>query len=751
MNLSITSAVDRQPAFGTPLRLSTVSAVCTIVLMSLTGASAPAATKVAVIVGTDAPAIERRAADDLAVQLEKVFRDVDAAVTTTADGDADQLVLVGSPASNAAVSEAAGDQWPQLSKQGIVIRSLEGDRPTLLAGGGSPTATMWAVYELGHRFGVRYLFRGDYYPNAKKDLDLSGYDVKMEPELKTRTWRTVNDFAVGPESWGLEEHKRFLRQLAKMKFNRLMLSVYPWHPFVSYEFRGVRKQQAVLWWGKQYPVDGDTVGKKVFRGSKLFENPDFAGLRSSSEMMAAGRTHIRGLIDAAHELGMTVGISVSPLEFPKEFQSVLPGSRIGRSLNNLTIVPAADQGPDDGTLRELAATKLRAYLETYPDLDRLYLTLPEFPEWDQHADRALEILKQHGAPADMTVDQLVAAATQRHLIASGERGEQAVRGNLVGLAFLQELFSRHDVPARPNRDRIPLVITSVDPALYPVLEHVVPRGSETLHFIDYTARRIVENKQLLGNVPASKVPSQLILTLADDNVGMLPQSALQSIAILTDELKRGGWDGFSTRYWVPAELDPAVYFLSRASWERSLSARDCHTELFTTMTGNSAAAERLWFAWEALEKATATIDRNDIGFAFPVPGMLMKHYRNTELPDWWETVTEACTNYMTELYRSHGAIDGDAKPLLFYYAKRGEYVLEYLGAVKAVREAGIAKAAGDTEKAIEHLEAALELTYNCINTLSDVAQDQSDRGLIAVLNAHAYRPLMAEYEKLLDE
>ena len=36
-----------------------------------------------------------------------------------------------------------------------------------------------------------------------------------EPTLRLRTWRTVNDFAIGPESWGLAEQKRFLGQLAK--------------------------------------------------------------------------------------------------------------------------------------------------------------------------------------------------------------------------------------------------------------------------------------------------------------------------------------------------------------------------------------------------------------------------------------------------------------------------------------------------------------------------------------------------------
>ena len=52
------------------------------------------------------------------------------------------------------------------------------------------------------------------------------------------------------------------------------------------------------------------------------------------------------------------------------------------------------------------------------------------------------------------------------------------------------------------------------------------------------------------------------------------------------------------------------------------------------------------------------------------------------------------------------------------------------------------------ERALVDLEQALELTYNCINTLSDVAQDQSDRGLIAVMGQYGFRPLMEEFERV---
>ena len=72
-------------------------------------------------------------------------------------------------------------------------------------------------------------------------------------------------------------------------------------------------------------------------------------------------------------------------------------------------------------------------------------------------------------------------------------------------------------------------------------------------------------------------------------------------------------------------------------------------------------------------------------------------------------------------------------------------------ATSAMREAATAKQDGDLDATIEKLEVAVESIYDAIDTLSDVVRDQSDRGLIATLNNFGYKPLVAEYEKVLEE
>ncbi len=722
--------------------------LATVVLLAATvHPAAGTGMAVEVVVGPAASELEQLAARELSGQFERLFGATVSTNRSLAENAA-QVVIVGGPDSNPAVKEALGDRWPEVSDQGIVIRSFQrGEQQGVVVGGGSPVATLWAVYELGYLFGIRYVLREDIYPVTPIPFKLDGFDVVMEPNLRTRTWRTINDFAIGPESWGLADHKRFLKQLAKLKFNRIMLSLWPWHPFVHYEFGGVKKQTATLWFGERYRVDGDTPGRRAFEGVKYFENPDFAGKETYEEMIAAGVAHAQGIVEEAHALGMTVGISISPLEFPKEFAAALPGSKAARGINDLVVRPGAEQAPDDPALKGLVSAKIRAYVETYPTIDTLYLTLPEFPEWDQHAEAAWRKLD---AGSDITLDQLIESAKGRGVIASGERGVRSVKGNVVALAFLKDLFKDGSLLRRADGRKVELAITAVDPALFPILDRVVPEGSAALHFVDYTARRVVENREMLANVPAGKVPSHLILTLADDNVGILAQSVTRRLETLVGEMRRLGWEGFSTRYWQLAELDPSIHYLSRAAFDTEVTARSAHDDLFATITGKQSAADRMWMAYEHIEKATELLDRHDLGFAFPVKGMLMKHYRAEPLEPWWTEVVTHYTEWMTELYRSREASHPRGRGLLFYYAKRSEYNFFYVTAVEALRNAAIAREKGDAEEALTQMEKAVEAVNDAMEAVGFVAQDQSDRGLVAILKAYAYAPLVEEYERMLD-
>jgi hypothetical protein len=624
-----------------------VAAVVVSALWLATSGSANAAEQVVVVVGLGAPDLEHLAAQELVAQFKKLF-DVSVVLTDHIPEKHQNLVLVGGPGKNKATREVIGDSWPKLTDQGFILRSFaQGDRRGVIVAGDRPAATFWAVCELGHRFGIRYLLREDIYP-AKQPLMLSDLDVLMEPEIKLRSWNTLGDGVTGPESWSAADQKKLLRQLAKMKFNQVVLSVRPWQPYFNHQFRGMSRRSATLWRGEKYPIPRDAPGRTAFGTTDSFVNSDFAGTQTHDEITAAGIKHVRGIISAAQRFGMSVGLELSPLEFSREFKRAIPDLVAIPGTNNLAVHPGPGLQPNDAALRELVAAQLRAAVETFADIDTLYFTLPEAAEWKAAVTSVWEQISQQLGP---------------------------------------------DAPKLSQRPSLAF----------------------------------------------------------EGNHGVLSQSTTRRLNAAIDETGRDAGDGFSVRYEMLAELDPTMHYLSRAAWDKTVAARSAHDDLFTTITGGQVIADRLWLGFGHIESATELTAKNGSDFATLSSNMIMKHYRGEPAPEWWEKLTEHYTQAMVELYRARGAADPRAQPLLYYYAKRSEYVLEYLGCIKAIRAAAIAKQEGDIDGAVEQLEAAIESLYNAIDTLGDVAQDPSDRGLIAALNAYAYRPLLAEYERLMDE
>lgn len=725
-----------------------------VVSQTLFAADAP---KIALVVADNAPALEKLAAEELSQQFRKLWQ-ADVQIAANSQAKDREVILIGSPQTNPAVKAAIGNEWPgKLSDQGIVVKSAGGK---LIVGGGSPVATMWAAAELGHQFGIRYHLHGDVYPAAAPEFKIDGWNIVQEPNLRSRTWRTINDFPIGPEAWGIEEHKRVLRQLAKQKFNRVLLATYAWQPFNHFEFGGVKKQSAMLWFGYRYPIDGNTAGRAIFKGAKEFYNPDLAGKKNYDDLTQAGIKLMQGVIDESHRLGLSVGLSFSPLEFPKEFAKALPEARTVHQLESLTVGPGAKQPPDDKLLRDLATAQLRSFLDTYPTLDAIYLTLPEHPEWEEHTEAAWKRLDARtGIGKKVKLKDLEAAAEKRPLIASGARGVRAVRGNITSLDFLQTWLADEKLLKSVDGKRVELYIMDVDPALYPYINELLPKGAGGIHLVDYTARRVAENAGMLKTLPVkqdAKKPAAdptLIFTLADDNVGVLPQLATLHLETLIKSLRQDKWAGFSTRYWISADLDPTIHYLSRAAFDESVTPEQAYEDLVAPNAGGGSVAERLKLGWSYIAKATDLLDQNDIGFAFPVPKMVMKHYAATEAaPKWWQDVSDHYLNAMNEMYRANDGADPSGRKLTYRLARRYEFALEYMTAMQALRAAGEARAKGDKETQLAKLEAAAEGIYNGLTALSTVAADDSGyQGVIAVVTEYGYRPLQKEIEKLQDE
>ena len=392
---------------------------------------------------------------------------------------------------NARPAAATASVWLDAGGSGLAVpddpqsytlrrftRPAGGDH--LLAAGGSPAATLWAVYELVRGWGVQFLLSGDLLPDAPGPLRLPADDRTCTPNLDTRCWRLINDFVCGPESWGLAENRRFIDQLAKHAFNEILLSLWPWQSFVHYEFGGVAKRTGCSWFDFRYPVDEHTVGRELFGGADEFENPDLAGIDDYHERHAAARRLATGIVEHASARGIGSSMSLSLLEYPREFLPVIPGARVARQLAEKTCVPGSDQAPDDPLLVDLARTKISAHLHTYPGVERLFLGFPEHREWLDRAEDAWRSLDDKYAISEvLTLEQALAAARRRTDVHGGsERQVSRVLGDIAMLRLIDCVLEDRSVLERPGH-AAPARILYGQPAeeLLPILPRIAPPGA----------------------------------------------------------------------------------------------------------------------------------------------------------------------------------------------------------------------------------------------------------------------------------
>jgi hypothetical protein len=727
-----------------------VAFLCSLALPALGGGAATSQSprRLSIVVGETATKLERLAAEELAVMLGRLFK-IKAEIAARPDDAAAAVILVGRPSANPALAQAVGSGWPNLTDQGIVLRRLRTAKPTLVVGGGSPVATLWAVYELGERWDVRFLHDRDVYPAQKPFDGLPELDVVMEPNMRTRCWRLVNEHATGPVSWSLEENRRFLRQMAKMKFNRVHLELWPCQPFAHYTFHGMVKPSGVLFFGRRYPIDEDTIGREHFAGMKSFTNPDLVGATTPEEVRGRAIALIHGILAEARRLGMQTGLSVQPFEWPKEFLAVLPGSE---AVPGMEIVagPGASQSIDDPLLREMVSTIVRSYVETYPEAEYLHVDMPEFRQWTGLARQSYDKLcARYDAKGLGSFEELCARARSRTTFpGGGQRVEAQVKGDLAALCFFDSLVREKQLLARPGgRGEIKLVYAEVSEELFPLVARMLPPGGEVRSVIDYTASRVLRQRDLLKQTPPKNVPASLIFTLDDDNVGVLPQLATGSLHTLMGDLRANGWAGFYTRYWTVSQQDPVIHYLARASWIPSMTPERAYADQVSRVCGPEAV-EPVRKALAIVEQITLGMDQHGLGLAFPVPDMMAKHYRAEELPAAVKEDRDRYRKALSLMQQAHESSSLEGRKYVDYYVGRLWFAIRYLDAAEAYGETARAEKAGHKQDALRHAEAACQAIRDALNAQAEVARDHGDLGAVAVMNEYCYRPIRDKRNQL---
>lgn len=707
--------------------------------------SAPSAPSVAVVAGPNASELEKFAAEELCRYLDILF-EIKTTPGKAIPASTQEVFLVGNPKTNPLIKK---EDFGRVSEQGIVLKSVKvGSRSGLIVGGGSPRATMWAVYDLVERWGVRYLLHGDSFPE-RKPFTMQRLDAREEPTLTVRQWRVLNEHAMGPISWGIADYRPLLDQLAKLRFNRLLLYIWPSQPFLPLEYKGTRQTSGTLFFGNHFPITDDMIGRSLYGNEKEFWNPDLPLPGEPAKLTAAAVKHVQALIEYAHQRGFECVMPANLTEFPREFKTLLEHTHPVEMTGTPTIGPGANADLDDPVLMGLARSVLETTIKTYPGLDYIALDLPEWREWTSNYERAWkELDSKHQVSGIRSLEQILASAQKRTDYPGGsERAVKEVKADIVALCFYDKVINGPDLKRASESQRIKFVLNSVAEELYPILARIFPSGSETLNFVDYTPSRILKRRAALREVPARQIPSVLIYTLHDDNVGVLPQLATHSLHELTGEIRGLGWAGFSTRYWLLGDHDPCVAYLERTAWNPKANPEEVYRDQVAHVCGE-AAVEDMLKVFSEVEAATVTLEWHGLGLTYPSPQMMMQHWTPGSMSPELKSVKTRYEGALEAARRALGKTKASGRNYVKYWVGRLEFGVDYMKAIEAVRAAATAGSGKDFTRATAEAGRAVDLIREGLTAYADVAGDRSDKGAIAVMNEYVYRPLRAKVEEL---
>lgn len=721
-----------------------------------------------VVLSPQAGASEQFAAAELQRYLPRLFG-ATVRVTSASSGTADSAFVLGTPGHlpSSCLGESA---VPPLSDQGFLLRKTSyRNQPAIAIVGGSPAAVMWGVYELVERYGVTYLLGGDVYPETRQAFYLPEIDQVFEPTFKARWFKTMGDFAMGMEGWGMADYRPFLDQLAKLKFNRIRIGGGIAAPFLDLQLKGIQRKSAVLWYGDHFPITPDMPGRQLFGSESEFWNPDLLTPQAPWEqLVAAGQRHMHALIAYAHSRGIEASSVWSVLDYPADFGSVIPDARALSQFANTTVGPGPAVRPDDPDLAEIGGTLIRTILKEYPDAHSYGFPVgTELPTWiDLYQEAWQELDQQYGIESILPLKEVLRRASQRsdHWDGGAARSVIEVKGHITGLYFLLRLWNSPDVLPKSRKPDARLVVYEVAEELWPILPRILPKDSELVLVMDYNPTRVLRRRNVLATVPAKDIPTTLILTLHDDSVGTLPLLTTGALHELVGDMRKYGITGFGTRQWLISDHDASTAYLAKAAWDANTTPQAVYRDQVRAVCG-PAAVEPMLEAFREIEAVTTRLEDHGMAITFPTPNMMTRQWAPEAMPEPLVEDQAIYRRALAAVCKVPTPSRPEGKAYVQYWTGRLEFAVQYFDAIAAVKKAATAekaahdaKAQGDDRQyrakladALQHAQAAHDAAFQAIDTYASVAKNRADAGAVATMAEFVCRALHGKIEQLRAE
>lgn len=738
----------------------------TLALAVLLGQTLLAEQKLAIVVGDSAAPAEKYAAQELAKYVQALGSFHPAIESERMARLTGPTILLGSPFTNQHIAQLAGNlDWDSLVADGFYLQTVRRSPDVLVVGGRSPRATLFGVYELLERWGMRFSLSEDIFPEKPSPLRLASFDEKCAPAYAIRGMRPLNNLPEGSAPWDLSDFKHFIDQMAKLKYNTYVFAIMESGPWLDYEFRGLERPAGDIFYGWKYKIEKDFVGKELFRGQQEFYNPVLAKAENDKQRKQLGIGLVRSVIEHCKNRDLMSLLTFGFLEPPTAFKrkmndwatlplpdpAIFPKAKYYETpVEEFGIDPkhAAWMNVLDPAVRELTEVRLKALINTYPKADFYYLGASEFRAGvvDYRAIFKKLDSRYHLTPVFDIDQELNNPRTYPYGL---ERYQDQLKGDLLFLHLFDQLFVQDRLLEGTGKPDAKIGMAGVMPELWPLVAKILPKGMYFADFLEYGTHATADRIDDIVPVLKARLPTTLEIGIHDDNSMWFPQVNVESLERIVRTTAPLDLQGYVIAIWQVRQADINAAYLARASWHPEVTATDFYKDYLAKLVGPAASPD-FEQAQRILEKTDHEIKTSLYGFAFSFPTTIPGKLKGANR----EAVARIRSQFEAAVAPLRRAREKATKPgraRVDFWLKRTEFGIRWLDF--GVEVADLGKLIGRTretrtdltpdqkEKALVAADQLLGHTRELIEIIASDAGHIGDLGQIAALNLYVYQYL----------
>ncbi len=575
-----------------------------------------AGSRTTIVLGVDATPFEAFAGKELSRYLG-CLSGLPVAIATSDEwtgDDREDCVLVGLPETNPLIQEVLREEGAptNLDPDGFVLRSQKfRGLPSWLVTGRTAMGVLYGVYSLLEEAGATFLLSGDLLPEPRSSFTLPQIDRVSEPDFERRGFLLPIPLNLHESMWGLDDYRRLIDQMAKLRLNYLNLNITGADPFLEYTFRGERNligdvntPESGYLVARMHVPDAYTnqveIGKEHFAGIPSMAPPELQGVPSPEEAHRRYKAMFLAIFDHAKSRGVKIGFTMDATEIPYNFARFM--KRNDSTPAHRTIA-GARVDHHDPLFEEHTRAWLTALFETYPDAVDLFF-------WNAEG--------YHKAPDGSDVEHRRVIEHYRPHFEEAKRTFEENWMETCAYSSIMDKSAQDVIDTDIIQMAATLKIIEISKSLRPdfavgfgflfrgyVLQSIDRIVDKNIPFIDFQSSAVIPIKNDINARYCLGMGERkrYIIPRVDDDDSMfgMPFYLRQ---FRTDgvfkEAKEAGANGFIAQLFRARGTEHHVSFLARGGWDAELTPEQFYNDYASEVFG-SAASESMERAFEILE------------------------------------------------------------------------------------------------------------------------------------------------------